>query len=67
MKKCQQREKHMTVSGLDGRPKGFSLRGRPDMQMKLLRQALVEQLESEHSPALISVEYVHAPYYRMER
>jgi hypothetical protein len=31
-------------------------------------QALVDQLKSEGiQPALISVEYVHAPYYRMER
>ncbi len=40
-----------------------------DMEMKLtLYQALVDRLESEGiQPALISVEYVHAPYYRMER
>ncbi len=40
-----------------------------DMQMKLsVYQALVDRLESEGiQPALISVEYVHAPYYRMER
>jgi cell division protein FtsQ len=40
-----------------------------DMAMKLaVYQALVERLESEGiQPALISVEYVHAPYYRMER
>jgi hypothetical protein len=40
-----------------------------DMEMKLsVYQALVERLESEGiQPALISVEYVHAPYYRMER
>jgi cell division protein FtsQ len=40
-----------------------------DMQMKLsVYQALVERLKSEGiQPALISVEYVHAPYYRMER
>ena len=40
-----------------------------DMGMKLVvYQALVERLNSEGiQPALISVEYVHAPYYRMER
>jgi cell division protein FtsQ len=40
-----------------------------DMAMKLaVYQALVAKLESEGiQPALISVEYVHAPYYRMER
>jgi cell division protein FtsQ len=40
-----------------------------DMAMKLtVYQALVERLQSEGiQPALISVEYVHAPYYRMER
>jgi cell division protein FtsQ len=40
-----------------------------DMEMKLeVYQALVDRLESEGiQPALISVEYVHAPYYRMER
>lgn len=40
-----------------------------DMDMKLtVYQALVERLQSEGiTPALISVEYVHAPYYRMER
>jgi cell division protein FtsQ len=40
-----------------------------DMEMKLsVYQALVSKLESEGiQPALISVEYVHAPYYRMER
>lgn len=40
-----------------------------DIEMKLsVYQALVDQLESEGiQPALISVEYVHAPYYRMER
>jgi hypothetical protein len=40
-----------------------------DMEMKLtVYEALVTKLESEGiQPALISVEYVHAPYYRMER
>lgn len=40
-----------------------------NMDMKLLvYQALVERLKSEGiQPALISVEYLHAPYYRMER
>jgi cell division protein FtsQ len=40
-----------------------------DMEMKLIvYQALVERLQNEGiQPALISVEYVHAPYYRMER
>jgi cell division protein FtsQ len=40
-----------------------------DMEMKLkVYQTLVEHLQSEGiQPALISVEYVHAPYYRMER
>jgi hypothetical protein len=40
-----------------------------DMEMKLMvYQALVDRLQSEGiQPALISVEYVHAPYYRMER
>ncbi|OGN94475.1 MAG: hypothetical protein A2Z71_09870 [Chloroflexi bacterium RBG_13_50_21] len=40
-----------------------------DMEMKLtVYQALVERLQSEGiQPALISVEFVHAPYYRMER
>jgi hypothetical protein len=40
-----------------------------DMEMKLaVYQALVDRLESEGiQPAMISVEYVHAPYYRMER
>ncbi len=40
-----------------------------DMSMKLtVYQALVNQLESQGiQPAMISVEYVHAPYYRMER
>lgn len=38
-------------------------------EMKLVvYQALVERLNAEGiQPALISVEYVHAPYYRMER
>jgi hypothetical protein len=40
-----------------------------DMEMKLIvYEALVDRLHSEGiQPALISVEYVHAPYYRMER
>ncbi|OGO60801.1 MAG: hypothetical protein A2032_02020 [Chloroflexi bacterium RBG_19FT_COMBO_49_13] len=40
-----------------------------DMEMKLtIYQAMVERLESQGiQPALISVEYIHAPYYRMER
>jgi cell division protein FtsQ len=40
-----------------------------DMEMKLaVYQTLVEKLQSEGiQPALISVEFVHAPYYRMER
>jgi hypothetical protein len=40
-----------------------------DMEMKLtVYQALVERLKNEGiQPALISVEYVHAPYYRIER
>jgi len=40
-----------------------------DMEMKLsVYQAMVERLQSEGiQPALISVEFVHAPYYRMER
>jgi cell division protein FtsQ len=40
-----------------------------DMDMKVaVYQALVERLQSEGiQPALISVEFVHAPYYRMER
>jgi cell division protein FtsQ len=40
-----------------------------DMEMKLtVYQALVDRLQSEGiQPAMISVEYVHAPYYRMER
>ncbi len=40
-----------------------------DMEMKLsVYQSLVERLNSEGvQPALISVEYVHAPYYRMQR
>jgi len=40
-----------------------------DMEMKLsVYQAMVDRLQSEGiQPALISVEYVHAPYYRTER
>jgi cell division protein FtsQ len=40
-----------------------------DMEMKLsVYQAMVERLQSEGvQPAMISVEFVHAPYYRMER
>ncbi len=40
-----------------------------DMEMKLsVYQALVDRLKNEGvQPAIISVEYVHAPYYRMER
>jgi cell division protein FtsQ len=40
-----------------------------DMQMKLIvYQALVERLQSEGiQPVMISVEYVHAPYYRVQR
>ena len=40
-----------------------------DMDMKLVvYQALVERLKNDGiKPALISVEYLHAPYYRMER
>ena len=40
-----------------------------DIEMKLsVYQAMVDRLQSEGiQPALISVEYVHAPYYRMER
>jgi len=40
-----------------------------DTEMKLaVYQALVERLQNEGiQPALISVEYVHAPYYRTER
>ncbi len=40
-----------------------------DMQMKVsVYESLVERLQNEGiQPELISVEYVHAPYYRMER
>jgi cell division protein FtsQ len=40
-----------------------------DMEMKLIvYQALVERLQSEGiQPVMISVEYVHAPYYRVQR
>jgi hypothetical protein len=40
-----------------------------DMNQKLaVYKSLVERLQSEGiQPALISVEYIHAPYYRMER
>jgi hypothetical protein len=40
-----------------------------DMEMKLrVYESLVDHLQSEGiQPELISVEYVHAPYYRMER
>ena len=40
-----------------------------DMEMKLsVYQAMVDRLQIEGiQPAMISVEYVHAPYYRMER
>jgi hypothetical protein len=40
-----------------------------DMEMKLsVYETLVQHLQSEGiQPELISVEYVHAPYYRMER
>jgi cell division protein FtsQ len=40
-----------------------------DMPMKLVvYQALVERLQSEGiQPVMISVEYVHAPYYRVQR
>jgi len=40
-----------------------------DIEMKLrLYQAMVAQMKKEGmSPVLISVEYVHAPFYRMER
>jgi hypothetical protein len=40
-----------------------------DMEMKLsVYETLVDRLQSEGiQPELISVEYVHAPYYRMER
>jgi len=40
-----------------------------DMQMKVsVYEALVDRLQNEGiQPELISVEYVHAPYYRMER
>ena len=40
-----------------------------DMQMKVdVYEALVNRLQNEGiQPELISVEYVHAPYYRMER
>ncbi len=40
-----------------------------DLEMKLnVYQTLVDRLDSEGiQPQLISVEYVHAPYYRMER
>jgi len=40
-----------------------------DMEMKLVvYQTLVTRLQSEGiQPAMISVEYLHAPYYRMER
>lgn len=40
-----------------------------DIQMKLsVYQALVERFQMEGiQPALVSVEYVHAPYYRLER
>ena len=40
-----------------------------DMEMKLsVYETLVDHLQSEGiQPELISVEYVHAPYYRMER
>jgi hypothetical protein len=39
------------------------------MEMKLLvYQAIVDRLQKEGiTPALISVENVHAPYYRLER
>jgi hypothetical protein len=40
-----------------------------NMEMKLLvYQAMVERLQKDGiQPALISVEYIHAPYYRLER
>jgi hypothetical protein len=40
-----------------------------DMEMKLrVYETLVADLQQQGiQPALISVEYVHAPYYRMER
>ena len=40
-----------------------------DMEMKLsVYETLVDHLKNEGiQPELISVEYVHAPYYRMER
>jgi hypothetical protein len=40
-----------------------------DIEMKLrVYQALVKRLQGEGlQPALISVEYVHSPYYRLER
>jgi hypothetical protein len=40
-----------------------------DIEMKLrIYQALVKKLKQDDlNPALISVEYVHAPYYRLER
>jgi hypothetical protein len=40
-----------------------------DMDMNLsVYETLVDHLQSEGiQPELISVEYVHAPYYRMER
>jgi cell division protein FtsQ len=40
-----------------------------DMEMKVIvYQALVERLQSEGiQPVMISVEYVHAPYYRVQR
>ena len=46
----------------------FGTQGK-DMDMKLsVYQALVADLQNEGiQPAMISVEYVHAPYYRMER
>jgi cell division protein FtsQ len=53
-------------------PRGWEVYFGPednDTGMKLVvYQALVDRLQSEGiQPALISVEYVHAPYYRMER
>jgi cell division protein FtsQ len=53
-------------------PKGWQVyfgQSGQDMETKMkVYQALVERLdEKDIIPALISVEYVHAPYYRMDR
>ena len=39
---------------------------RPELRVKIYEEIAAMFTEKQHKPVLISVEYIHAPYYRME-